>query len=244
MPGTPDPFALVDFAGVLMLDFDGPLAKLMPPPANVVIADRVREAVDVEWPEELANSVDHIAQLRYLADDPVNGPLAHEASGELEIELARTCQPATWLDALVERINERNVPTAVVTNNITESARVFLERMEIGENWVLSGREPDTIGLMKPDPHLLTEALKALGARPEQALFVGDMVTDAEAARRAGVKSLGYAIGPKMVDRLREAGMSEVIPGWDPTLFGGEGKAAGGQIISGADLLGDKTRRR
>lgn len=39
----------------------------------------------------------------------------------------------------------------------------------------------------KPDPRGLFMAMEALGALPAETLYVGDSVTDAEAARRAGV---------------------------------------------------------
>jgi HAD superfamily hydrolase (TIGR01509 family) len=47
----------------------------------------------------------------------------------------------------------------------------------------------------KPAPDVLFTALSALGARPEDCLFVGDSQADMEAGRRAGVKTCAVTYG-------------------------------------------------
>jgi len=47
----------------------------------------------------------------------------------------------------------------------------------------------------KPAPDVIFTALKALGARPEDCLFVGDSPADMEAGRRAGVKTCAVTYG-------------------------------------------------
>ena len=47
----------------------------------------------------------------------------------------------------------------------------------------------------KPDPEGLRLAMERLGAGPEETLYVGDSVTDAEAARRAGVSFVAVLSG-------------------------------------------------
>ncbi|MGQ4554993.1 HAD-IA family hydrolase [Halobellus sp. GM3] len=53
----------------------------------------------------------------------------------------------------------------------------------------------DTVSARKPDPSPLLETLRRIGADPDEALFVGDSATDAEAARRAGVAF--YRVGER-----------------------------------------------
>ncbi len=54
----------------------------------------------------------------------------------------------------------------------------------------------------KPAPDVILTALAALGAKPEDCLFVGDSPADMEAGRRAGVKTCavryGYGNGEEM----------------------------------------------
>ena len=47
----------------------------------------------------------------------------------------------------------------------------------------------------KPAPDVLLTALAAMGARPEECLFVGDSAADMEAGRRAGVKTCAVSYG-------------------------------------------------
>ena len=47
----------------------------------------------------------------------------------------------------------------------------------------------------KPHPDVIFTSLKALGARPEECLFVGDSATDMEAGRRAGVRTCAVLWG-------------------------------------------------
>jgi len=54
----------------------------------------------------------------------------------------------------------------------------------------------------KPAPDVIFVALKALGARPEDCLFVGDSPADMEAGRRAGVKTCAVRYGYGKIEDL------------------------------------------
>jgi phosphoglycolate phosphatase len=47
----------------------------------------------------------------------------------------------------------------------------------------------------KPEPEVVLRSVAALGARPEDCLFVGDSETDMEAGRRAGVRTCAVRYG-------------------------------------------------
>ena len=59
----------------------------------------------------------------------------------------------------------------------------------------------------KPAPDVIFTALKALDAKPEDCLFVGDSPSDMEAGRRAGVKICAVRYG---------YGKPEELAGWNP----------------------------
>ena len=59
----------------------------------------------------------------------------------------------------------------------------------------------------KPAPDVIFTALKALGAQPEDCLFVGDSAADMEAGRRAGVKTCAVRYG---------YGKQEDLARWSP----------------------------
>ena len=64
---------------------------------------------------------------------------------------------------------------------------------------------------MKPNPHCLVEAIKAMGAVPSGTLMIGDAATDLDAARQAGVAFLGYARNEEKEHILRKAGAGFVV---------------------------------
>jgi HAD superfamily hydrolase (TIGR01509 family) len=47
----------------------------------------------------------------------------------------------------------------------------------------------------KPEPDVLLRSMQALGARPEDCLFVGDSAADMEAGRRAGMRTCAVRYG-------------------------------------------------
>jgi phosphoglycolate phosphatase len=65
----------------------------------------------------------------------------------------------------------------------------------------------------KPAPDVVLTALAALGARPEDCLFVGDSQADMEAGRRAGVKTCAVRYG---------YGDPEKLAAWQPDYWIGD----------------------
>ena len=64
----------------------------------------------------------------------------------------------------------------------------------------------------KPEPDLLTTAIRDHGLDPRRTVVVGDTVWDGEAARRAGLPSIALTCGGIGAAELRDAGADEVYP--------------------------------
>ncbi|MEV6793446.1 HAD family hydrolase [Streptomyces sp. NPDC051320] len=73
-----------------------------------------------------------------------------------------------------------------------------------------AGTKGDDVRRSKPSPDLVQQALKRADVPPERAVFVGDAVWDAQAARQVGVRSLGVLSGGISRQELLEAGVEEV----------------------------------
>ena len=58
---------------------------------------------------------------------------------------------------------------------------------------------------MKPNPAPILDAVDALGAKPADAVLVGDSLSDIEGARAAGIKVIGYANRPYKVPAFQHA---------------------------------------
>jgi HAD superfamily hydrolase (TIGR01509 family) len=62
----------------------------------------------------------------------------------------------------------------------------------------------------KPHPDIFEEALKRLAVRPEEAIVIGDTPYDAEAAAKAGLRTVGLLCGGWGEEDLKNAGCIEI----------------------------------
>jgi phosphoglycolate phosphatase-like HAD superfamily hydrolase len=65
--------------------------------------------------------------------------------------------------------------------------------------------------LMKLRPHIVRRALTIAEASAENAVLIGDSVSDIEVARAVGVHSIGYAKTQRRGIQLYEAGADAVV---------------------------------
>ncbi|MGW3105943.1 HAD family hydrolase [Streptomyces sp. NPDC001100] len=101
----------------------------------------------------------------------------------------------------------QGVRLAVSTNNSARAATAYLAAKGLdGFFSHVYGRTRD-LHLMKPHPHSLTLALRAMSADPSEALMLGDATTDYGAAQAADVPFLGYAHDLPKVRAFLEAGV-------------------------------------
>ncbi|MSS72696.1 MAG: HAD family hydrolase [Candidatus Latescibacteria bacterium] len=93
-------------------------------------------------------------------------------------------------------LRERNIRTALVTNNHREGMQVVLERHGLCFDVALSRDH----GVLKPSADLLHKALEALSLRPDEVLSIGDGHYDLEASAQAGVSFLYVTHGRPALD--------------------------------------------
>jgi beta-phosphoglucomutase-like phosphatase (HAD superfamily) len=98
---------------------------------------------------------------------------------------------------------------AVVSNNSSGAVHSYLTRHGLDDRISLVvARTNHDPALLKPSPHLITQAIHALNAEPSECTFVGDSVTDVQASRHDSVQSIGYANKPGEHERLGSAGQA------------------------------------
>lgn len=205
---------LLSQATALFLDFDGPVAALMPPPANAHAADRARAALrGITLPEALRISTDHLAVLRWALDEVPGRVLDVERAGaDAELEAARSCEPSVHAGDLVSFARERQVPLAMVSNNADAAVRAFMTRhgwhSQVG---AYACRTPETVDWLKPKPTLLQLAADVLHIDVSGAVFVGDAVTDVIAGKAAGCRTVGIAKSARRFSELADAGADSVV---------------------------------
>jgi phosphoglycolate phosphatase len=96
--------------------------------------------------------------------------------------------------ATLETLRREGIPLAVLTNKLSRSTQLVLERLDLARYFsrVVSG---DSLGVRKPDPRVLLAVLAGFDARPAESLMVGDSEVDADTARAAGVPFVQVTYG-------------------------------------------------
>lgn len=205
---------LLSQATALFLDFDGPVAALMPPPANAHAADRARAALGgLTIPEALRTSTDHLAVLRWALEEvPGKATDVDRACADAEREAAQSCKPSVHASDLVAFAEKRQIPVAMVSNNADAAVRAFMTR----HGWnarvgAYACRTPETMTWLKPKPNLLQLAAKVLRIDVSGAIFIGDAVTDVIAGKAAGCRTVGLAKSERRYSELEDAGADSVV---------------------------------
>ncbi|GAA2803521.1 HAD family hydrolase [Nonomuraea dietziae] len=200
----------------LLLDFDGPVCDIFAGlPARTVAASlraTLEQAGAVLSPAVRATD-DPLEVFRFSASlgSELNR-LALRTLTELEVKAVRTARPTPGAVDLIERARDRGLIVGIVSNNSVAAVTAFLARGGLTDRVAyVSARSTADPSLMKPNPHLLDQALIHLAADPSFALLVGDSVTDVEACKHAGVVAVGYANRPGKAERLANAGAELVV---------------------------------
>jgi phosphoglycolate phosphatase len=191
----------------LLLDFDGPICSVFAGfPASVVagqLAEILNEAGH-ELPPDVAAATDPFDLLHYAATlGPHEAELVNAAFRAHEIEAIHSAEPTPGAHELIEAWKQTGRRLAVVSNNSRTSVEIYLDLHGLRHRVdSVSARTSADTSLLKPRPHLVEQAVQAIGARSDRSTLVGDSVTDVYAAKAAFVGSIGYANKPGKIERL------------------------------------------
>jgi phosphoglycolate phosphatase len=89
-----------------------------------------------------------------------------------------------------------------VTNKAAQFTEPLLKDLGVSDYFIISG---DTLPEKKPDPMPLLHAAKFFKVAPEQALMIGDSISDVKAARAAGFHIVCMSYGYNHGVDIREA---------------------------------------
>ena len=112
--------------------------------------------------------------------------------------------------ATLEKLQIMGVKLGLCTNKPEKHARELLKRLGLINFFKNSFIGSDTVGVAKPNPKPLLEAIYRLNKRPEEVFFVGDTNTDAEAAKNANVDFIFCEYGHGSIYQLAK-GESAII---------------------------------
>ena len=212
----PDLAELLARTTYLLLDFDGPVCSVFAGRSSRSIAiellDLLRTA-NAPVPAGLEDTGDPLEVLRHAAT--VDAQLLERVERDLrvaEVDATRTAKPTPHASELIDVWRQRGRRVAIVSNNSSAAITAYLAAHDIDIDAVMGRTSPDP-GLLKPSPHLVAEAMRALDADPDPDanVLVGDSVSDVIAAREAGIRSIGYANAAGKRRALSDAGATIVV---------------------------------
>ncbi len=111
-------------------------------------------------------------------------------------------RPYPGIMETLKRLHERGVRMAIVSNKL-QPAVTELNARFFGEYIPVAVGESERVRC-KPCPDGVLEALKVMGAKKEEAIYVGDSEVDIETAHNAGLPCLSVLWGFKDEDFLRQ----------------------------------------
>lgn len=212
-----DLVGLVSECRVLLLDFDGPVCSVFSGISNRSAAEALVAELDSPPPSDLARTDDPFDILHFAASlGPAEATKIERRFTEIEIEAVRTARPTPDTAELIRDLWHRTDGLGVVSNNSAAAVDAYLQAHDLrqfvgGARRGIYARSSSDVSLLKPNPHMLFEALADLHAAPEECLFVGDSVSDIQAAHAAGVRAVAFANRPEKVQRFAEYTPAAII---------------------------------
>ena len=148
--------------------------------------------------------------------DPENQARFRALFSEVAVERQR--QETTLLPGaaeLLRGLKDRGVKTAIVSTKRGDTIQFILERLGLDDTVDIVIGSAD-VTRHKPDPEGLLFALDRLGVEPGEALFCGDTVLDAGAAKNAGTRFAAVLGGTTQADAFARFCPDHISPDlWD-----------------------------
>jgi HAD superfamily hydrolase (TIGR01509 family) len=173
----------------------------------------VAEDVTVEaWRIHRCIGMDGSMLVKALSDDADDDLRNRLKDGHARYyrETASMLAPLPGARELLRRIGDLGLQVVLATSAEEDELAMLREVLDCDDivAEATSSRDVDTA---KPKPGIVHVALGRAGVTADRALFIGDAVWDAEAARRAGVTCIGVLSGGASRCELVRAGAVEVF---------------------------------
>lgn len=119
-------------------------------------------------------------------------------------------QPFPGIEGLLDGLTERGVALAVLSNKPDPATRRIVTHFF--SRWPLKAVFGERAGVpRKPDPTAALEIARAVGAQPDECLFVGDSAIDMRTANAAGMRAVGVLWGMRGREELEANGAKALV---------------------------------
>ena len=149
-----------------------------------------------------------VASLAGEGFDAEHGEEVRAAEKILYMQLIGEVQPLEGARLLLETLKGRGHALILASSAKPQEVAHYLDLLdarELADGWTESSDVEQT----KPEPDLVQAAVEKAGGG--EAVMIGDSVWDCEAAKRAGLKTIGVLTGGFSEDELCDAGAATVF---------------------------------
>jgi HAD superfamily hydrolase (TIGR01509 family) len=193
----------------VLLDVDGTLVDSNDAHAHAWVSAFSEAGIQVEF-DRIRRGIGMgsdklLPEVSDLTEDDPSGKHISRRRGEIFVE--------QWLPRLKPQRDAARLLSALKDRGFTLVAASSAKRQELrplleiaGGAWLIDERtSSDDADESKPEPDIIHAALERAGARPDEAVMIGDTPYDVEAAARAGVATIAFRCGGWNDHSLRDA---------------------------------------
>ncbi len=212
-----------------LFDLDGTITVLTLP-LDAMRSDTKRYYIEHGLPPELLDSADGISSTRVKAKKYFfSHGITEEEWSKMESEIdemlsqhegsaAHNAQLISGTLDVVAEIRRLGIKTAILTNNGRPAVNIILKQLPLEKYFDLIQTRNESPN-PKPYPDGILRVLERLGVTADEAVYIGDALIDAVAAKRAGVPFWAVATGETSREDLLAAGaarafnsLEEILP--------------------------------
>ena len=108
-----------------------------------------------------------------------------------------------YVDKVLTYLRNKGYRLAVASNRPSQFSWILIRHLKLKRyfNYVLCA---DKLKDIKPRPEIINKIMQKFKLRPQQTLYVGDMVIDAQAGRRAKVKTIIVTTGSSTKNEIKK----------------------------------------
>jgi len=115
-----------------------------------------------------------------------------------------------FADKALAYLKNKGYKLAVASNRPSRFSRILIHHLKLDKyfDYVLCA---DKLKHSKPHPQILIRIIQRFGLKPKQVLYIGDMAIDAQAGRRAKVKTIIVTTGSSHESEIKKENSYRVI---------------------------------
>jgi phosphoglycolate phosphatase len=144
-----------------------------------------------------------------------DNPAFDEIYDEFRAYYARHCQdktaPYAGILSLLEEMAAKKIPMAVVSNKADFAVQELIPVYFSNFITVAHGEDEANGIRKKPAPDMVYQAIKELGAVPEETVYVGDSEVDLQTAANSGLDAIAVSWGFRDREFLKKNGAKTMI---------------------------------